>query len=101
MYEVSDFTLRRSLLLRWLAAATHARAVSQVTRKSFINGAGLPRPGFECAECKAALPLFLVAVGKLEQDALPDPFLAKCPFCGHTAAYPKSSIRQMDSLEHR
>jgi hypothetical protein len=66
-----------------------------------MRRAGLQRPGFECAECKAALPLFLVAVGKHEQDALPDPFLAKCPFCGHRAAYPKSHIQQMHALEHR
>jgi hypothetical protein len=65
-----------------------------------MRRAGLQRPGFECAACKAALPLFLVAIGKDEQEALPDPFLAKCPFCGHTAAYPKSNIQQMERLEH-
>ena len=66
-----------------------------------MRSAELQRPGFECAECGAALPLFLVAVGKHEQNALPDPFVAKCPFCGHTAAYPKSTIRQMHALEHQ
>ena len=63
-----------------------------------MRSAELQRPGFECAECKAALPLFLVAVGKHEQAALPDPFLAKCPFCGHSAAYPKCNIQQMPAL---
>lgn len=64
-----------------------------------MRSAALERPGFECAECKAALPLFLVAVGKDEQNDLPDPFLAKCPFCGHSAAYAKSNIQPMHALE--
>jgi hypothetical protein len=63
-----------------------------------MGSSGFERPGFECAACKAVLPLFLVAVGKHERNALPDPFHAKCPFCGHRGAYPKSNIQQIHSI---
>jgi hypothetical protein len=53
----------------------------------------IEHPGLLCERCEEPFALNMLAVGKMAVEHLPDPFLAKCPECGHNASYPRSAMR--------
>jgi hypothetical protein len=44
--------------------------------------------GIRCGQCGHFLNVLAQAI-----PAMPDPFPVTCPYCGHSARYPKSAIR--------
>ncbi len=54
----------------------------------------IEHPGLLCERCEEPFALNMVALGRVAFENLPDPFLAKCPECGHNASYAKTAMRQ-------
>jgi len=48
---------------------------------------GFADRGIRCGQCGHFLNVFTQAIPEL-----PDPFAVTCPYCGHSASYPKSAI---------
>jgi uncharacterized Zn finger protein (UPF0148 family) len=56
----------------------------------------MTRPGLTCSKC--GMPFALRLVGsptEAEIEALPDPFDATCPVCGHTDQYQQSAMHDL------
>ncbi len=62
------------------------------------SSAGFKRPGAACENCSEPFSLFLAVEDFESVEQLPDPFLAKCPACGHEAEYAKSVIGVLASV---
>ena len=54
-------------------------------------------PGLICERCEEPFALNMVARGMVALENLSDPFLAKCPECGHNASYPKTAMRPYEA----
>jgi hypothetical protein len=58
-----------------------------------MSNAGFTRPAVKCEKCGVPFSLTLGVRDMKSVKELPDPFLAKCPACGHQANYPKPAIQ--------
>ena len=54
------------------------------------SSAGYKQFGAACENCSEPFSLSLAVKDFKSVEQLPDPFLAKCPVCGHEAEYAKS-----------
>jgi hypothetical protein len=62
------------------------------------SSAGFKRPGAACENCDKPFPLSLAIKGFRSVEKLPDPFVAKCYWCGHEGEYSKSDIHPLVSV---
>ena len=55
------------------------------------------RPGIVCNHCYHSFALVDVGIRSADLEMLPDPFPLKCPRCGDSSSYSKTSIGRIVS----